>query len=246
MVDEPTMRTDLRERFDGVPGAASTGSGARGVVSDQFGEHADDLIGDLRALRRPRLFIISGPSGVGKDTVIEVLRQRYPEAYFAVTATTRPRRPGEIDGYHYYFMDPAAFADRKGEGEFLESAVVYGFHYGVPRGPIRAALSRGQDVFIKVDVQGADSIRALVPKAISVFLAPESMTSLLHRLRSRKTDDPDVLMRRFGTAARELAKAPDFDYVIFNESDRVEETVDQICAIVTAESCRTIQHEIHV
>ncbi len=246
MVDERTMRTDLRERFDGAETAASDGSGARGVVSDQFGEHADDLIGDLRVLRRPRVFIISGPSGVGKDTVIEVLRQRYADAYFAVTATTRPRRPGEIDGYHYYFMDPAAFAERKEEGEFLESAVVYGFDYGVPRGPIRAALARGQDVFIKVDVQGAESIRALVPRAVSVFLAPESMTSLLHRLRSRKTDDPDVLMRRFGTASRELAKAPEFDYVIFNESEQVEQTVDQICAIVTAEGCRTVQHDVQV
>jgi guanylate kinase len=246
MVDEQTMRTDLRERLDGAVGTASTGSGARGVVSDQFGEHADDLIGDLRALRRPRLFIISGPSGVGKDTVIEVLRQRYPEAYFAVTATTRDRRPGEIDGYHYYFMDAAAFAEHKRDGEFLESAVVYGFHYGVPRGPIRAALARGQDVFIKVDVQGAESIRALAPLAISIFLAPESMTSLLHRLRSRKTEDADVLMRRFGTASREMTKASEFDYVIFNESDRVEQTVDQICAIVVAERCRTTQPEIHI
>lgn len=246
MVDEQMTRTDLRERLDGAVHSASIGSGARGVVSDQFGEHADDLIGDLRVLRRPRLFVVSGPSGVGKDTVIEVLRQRYAEAYFAVTATTRPRRPGEIDGYHYYFMDPAAFAERKREGEFLESAVVYGFDYGVPRGPIRAALARGQDVFIKVDVQGADSIRTLVPRAVAVFIAPESMTSLLHRLRSRKTDDPDVLMRRFGTAARELTRAADFDYVVFNESDRVEHTVDQICAIVGAEQCRTVQYDIQV
>lgn len=246
MVDERTMRTDLRERHDGAVAATNDGSGACGVVSDQFGEHADDLIGDLRVLRRPRVFIISGPSGVGKDTVIEVLRQRYPDAYFAVTATTRPRRPGEIDGYHYYFMAREAFAERKREGEFLESAVVYGLDYGVPRGPIRAALARGQDVFIKVDVQGAASIRALVPRAISVFIAPESMTSLLQRLRSRKTDDPEVVMRRFGTASREMARAAEFDYVIFNESDRVERTVDQICAIVTAEGCRTVQHEVHV
>jgi guanylate kinase len=242
-VDGRTMRTDERGRGDGP---AATIGPARGAGSDQFGEHADDLIGDLRALRRPRLFIISGPSGVGKDTVIEVLRQRYPEAYFAVTATTRPRRPGEIDGYHYFFMDADAFAERRQEGEFLETAVVYGYDYGVPRGPIRAALGRGQDVFVKVDVQGADSIRALVPRAVSVFLAPESMTSLLHRLRSRKTDDAEVLMRRFGTAARELASAADFDYVIFNESDRVEDTVDQICAVVVAERCRTVQHEVHL
>jgi guanylate kinase len=234
------MQAGLDERI-----VRSDGAGT-GVVGDQLGEHADELIGDLRALRRPRLFVISGPSGVGKDTVIEGLRERYPEAYFAVTVTTRPRRPGEIDGFHYYFMDEGTFRERLADGEFLESAVVYGYQYGVPRSPIRAHLGRGQDVFVKVDVQGAASIRGLVDHAVSIFLAPESMATLLQRLRSRKTDDPDVLMRRFGTASRELASAAEFDYVIFNESDRVERTLEQICAIVTAEHCRTHQAEVHV
>lgn len=215
-------------------------------VGDQLGEHADELIGDLRALRRPRLFIISGPSGVGKDTVIELLREAYPEAYFAVTATTRHRRPGEIDGVHYYFLDDETFTARLGDHEFLESAVVYGHHYGVPRGPIRSALGRGQDVIVKVDIQGAASIRELVADTVSIFLAPESMAALLQRLRSRKTDDPEALMHRFGTAARELASAPEFDYIIFNESDRVDRTLDQICAIVAAEHCRTAQPDVHV
>ena len=234
------MRASLYERTE-----LGTGAGT-GVVGDQLGEHADELIGDLRALRRPRLFVISGPSGVGKDTVIELLRERYPEAYFAVTVTTRPRRPGEIDGVHYYFMDDATFSDRLADGEFLESAVVYGYQYGVPRGPIRAALGRGQDVIVKVDVQGAASIRRLVDHIVSIFLAPESMATLLQRLRSRKTDDPEALMHRFGTASRELASAAEFDYVIFNESDRVERTLEQICAIVTAEHCRTHQLEVQV
>jgi guanylate kinase len=216
------------------------------MVTDHLGENADDLIGDLRALRKPRMFIISGPSGVGKDTVIEALRLRFPEAYFAVTATTRQRRPGEIDGVHYYFMDMEAFETRLGEGEFLESALVYGNRYGVPRGPIRAALARGQDVFVKVDIQGSDSIRSLVPRATSVFIAPESMGSLLQRLRARKTDDPDALMKRFGTASRELASAGEFDYVIFNESDRVDQAVECIVAVVMAERFRTEQHEIHL
>jgi len=213
---------------------------------DHFGEQADELIGDLRALRRPRLFIISGPSGVGKDTVIELLRDRYPEAFFAVTATTRARRPGEIDGVHYYFLDQATFVARLSDDEFLESAVVYGHHYGVPRTPIRHALARGQDVFVKVDVQGAASIRGLIDHTVSIFLAPESMSALLQRLRSRKTDDPEALMHRFGTASRELASAVDFDYVIFNESERVERTLGQINAIVIAEHCRTRQPDVHV
>ena len=215
-------------------------------MNDQLGEHTDELIGDLHARRRPRLFIISGPSGVGKDTLIEHMRPHFPEVYFAVTVTTRARRPGEIEGVHYYFMDEATFSARRRDEEFLESATVYGHHYGVPRGPIRAALARGQDVFVKVDVQGAASIRQLVPPAVGIFLVPESMAALLQRLRSRKTDDPTVLMHRFSTATRELAAAELFDYVVFNESDRLERTVDNICAIVTAERCRTRQLEVHL
>ncbi|MCC6313772.1 MAG: guanylate kinase [Thermomicrobiales bacterium] len=238
------MQTDVQERF-GEPPSADRREAARGV-GDRLGERADELIGDLRVLRRPRIFVISGPSGVGKDTVIETLRDAYPEAYFAVTATTRSRRPGEIDGVHYYFMDDAAFDARLAEDEFLESAVVYDHKYGVPRGPIRAALSRRQDVFIKVDVQGAQAIRTLVPQAISIFVSPESMTALLQRLRARKTDEPEALMRRFGTASRELSSASDFDYVVFNESDQVEQAVAQICAIVTAEHFRTVQEDIRI
>jgi guanylate kinase len=213
---------------------------------DHLGEDADDLIGDLRALRRPRVFIISGPSGVGKDSIIEQLRERLPDAFFAVTATTRDRRPGEIDGVHYFFLTERDFRERLAEGEFLESANVYGFRYGVPRGPVRAALARGQDVFVKVDVQGAARIRQLVPDAVSIFLAPESAATLLQRLRHRKTDDPAELMTRFATATRELAAAADFDYVVFNRQDRLDEALDQITAVVRSELLRTKQREIHI
>ena len=209
-----------------------------------LGARADDQIGNLRALRKPHLFVISGPSGVGKDAVIERLRGHFPDVYFAVTATTRERRPGEIDGVHYFFLDQPTFLQRDSEGEFLESAVVYGSHYGTPRSPIRQALERGQDVIVKVDVQGAESIRTLVPEASLIFLAPESMTELLHRLRSRKTDDPDALLRRFGTASREIGTALGFDFVIFNEADRLDQTLDQISAIVTSERNRVRQHMI--
>ena len=221
-------------------------AGAGVAVGEQLGEHADGLLSNLRNVRLPHVFVISGPSGVGKDTVIELMRPLYPEAYFAVTATTRPRRPGEIDGVHYYFMDDDTFIARQADGEFLESAVVYGHHYGVPRSPIRTAIARGEDVFVKVDVQGAASIRSLVPHAVMIFLLPESMGALLQRLRSRKTDDPEALMNRFSTASRELASAADFDYVVFNESDRVERTLDTIRSIVKAEQSRVHQHEIHL
>jgi len=198
---------------------------------------------DLRARRRPRLIVISGPSGVGKDTVIERLRDAYPEIHFAVTATTRPRRPGEIDGIHYYFLDPGTFAERLDHGEFLESAVVYNHRYGVPKGPVRQALQRGQDVVIKVDVQGAATIRGLVPHGTFVFLAPESMDELLQRLQSRKSDDPDVLMARFMAADRELRRAREFDFVVFNERERIDRTIAQLSAIIDAEHHRVDQPE---
>jgi guanylate kinase len=216
------------------------------LSGDHLGEGADDLIGDLRALRRPRVFIISGPSGVGKDSVIEQLRERLPDAFFAVTATTRDRRPGEIDGVHYFFLSHDDFRDRLVEGEFLEHATVYGNLYGVLKGPVRAALSRGQDVFVKVDVQGASEIRRLIPFAVSIFLAPESASTLLQRLKHRKTDDPAELMARFATATREISAAGDFDYVIFNRQDRLQDALDEITAVVRAEVLRTKQPDIHL
>ncbi len=218
----------------------------KAITGDHLGEDADDLIGDLRALRRPRVFIISGPSGVGKDAVIEQLRERFPEAFFAVTATTRERRPGEIDGVHYFFLGEDDFRERLAEGEFLESATVYGNLYGVLKGPVRAALARGQDVFVKVDVQGAAEIERIMPSAVSIFLSPESAPTLLQRLKHRKTDDPAELMTRFATATRELAAAPSFDYVVFNKQDRLEDALNEIAAVVRAESCRTNQEEIHL
>jgi guanylate kinase len=213
---------------------------------DLTGMSADEAIADLRAGRRPRLFVISGPSGVGKDTVIERLREVFPEIHFAVTATTRPRRPGEINGIHYFFLTKEEFDERVANDEFLEHAVVYEHHYGVLKAPVRHALNRGQDVIIKVDVQGAASIRRLAPKGIFIFLAPDSMSELLRRLKARKTDDPDVLMERFQAASRELSSAAEFDYVVFNEVEQVESAMDSLCSIVHAERCRIKQPEVNL
>jgi guanylate kinase len=209
-------------------------------------KRTDDIIADLRAVPRPRLIIISGPSGVGKDTVIDQMRALYPEMHFAVTATTRKRRGGEIDGIHYHFFSREEFAQKLVAGEFLESAEVYGFYYGVPRTPIRLALARGQDVVLKVDTQGAQTIRQIVPHGIYIFIAPPSIDELARRLRSRKTDDNDALMRRLRTAQRELATVESFDYVVFNESEQEEATVAQIIAILTAERLRLHQNEVEL
>lgn len=214
-------------------------------MDDGLGQRADHQIAALRAGRHPRLFIISGPSGVGKDAVIEHLRTRFPDCFFAVTATTRERRPGEIDGVHYIFLPEDVFTEKLAEGDFLESASVYGVgRYGVLKGPIASALSYGQDAIVKVDVQGAATLRELIPQAVSIFIAPDSMQELLRRLQSRKTDDGEALMRRFSTASGELETAPDFDYLVFNEADRIDDAIEQIAAIIIAERSRVRQPEI--
>jgi guanylate kinase len=161
-----------------------------------------------------------------------------------VTATTRSRRPGEIDGVHYHFMDREDFERLVEEGEFLEHAVVYGNLYGVPKQRVRSALESGQSVVIKVDVQGAKTIREIIPEAVLVFLAPPSMSELLHRLRDRKSDDFDVVMRRLNTATHELTSAWDFDYLVINETNRLADTVDAIATIVSGETFRINQREI--
>lgn len=207
----------------------------------RLNEQADELIDDLRSLNRPRLIVISGPSGVGKDTVIEEMRARHPEYSFAVTATTRPRRPGEIDGVHYIFMSRQEFEEALESGYFLEHAEVYGNMYGVPRHRVDEEIAAGRNVVIKVDVQGAATIRQIMPDAIFIFLLPPTMGELTSRLRGRKTDDPQALMERATTASWELSKVRDFDYVVFNETDRVQETLRIIDAIITAEGCRIDQ-----
>jgi guanylate kinase len=219
------------------------------AVSDEgrLNAKADELIEELRSIARPRLIVISGPSGVGKDTIIEQMREAHPEYAFIVTATTRPRRPGEIDGVHYYFMSPEEFRDLQARNEFLESAEVYGHFYGVPRGRIRKALANGKNVVVKVDVQGAASIRKIVPTGgIFIFLVPPSMAELIHRLRSRKTDEPEALMERIATASRELERAREFDYVVLNENGSVDKALAAIDAIIAAENARINQHRLEL
>jgi guanylate kinase len=201
-------------------------------------QRADALIAEIRAAYRPRLFVISGPSGVGKDTVIDGLRPRLQDFYFAVTATTRKRRPGEADGIHYFFVTEEQFLSDRDEGEFIESAEVYGNWYGVPKDSIRSALRDGRNVIVKVDVQGAATMRELAPDAVLIFLMPPSLEDLFQRLLHRKTDGENVVLRRIRTAANELTTVHQFDYVVFNEEDQLDRTLDSIMAIVEAEQLR--------
>lgn len=187
---------------------------------------------------RPVLVVLSGPSGVGKDVTIQRMERRGYPCHFVVTATTRPPRPGEVDGVDYHFVSQEAFSRMIAEGELLEHAVVYGQYKGIPKAEVRAALDSGRDVIMRVDVQGAATVRQLVPEAVTVFLTAESEEALIERLRRRRSDDEAQLQRRIETARAELSRAHEFKYRVVNRECALDETVDQVIAIIRAEKCR--------
>lgn len=183
----------------------------------------------------PLLIILSGPSGVGKDAVLSHMQDQGKPYHFTVTATTRPRRPAEVNGVHYIFVSEKAFRQMIVDGELLEWAEVYGNLYGVPRSQVKRALSEGADVIIKTDVQGAATIRKLVPEAVFIFLAPPSVEELEHRLRLRMTESTEALRLRLQTAVAEMDEASKFDHVVTNYRDRLDDTVRDMEAIVDRE-----------
>ena len=186
----------------------------------------------------PLTGVISGPSGVGKDAVMARLREALPSAQFVTTATTRPPRPGEREGVDYHFVSDGEYDRLLAEDGFLEHADVYSHRYGVPKAGVRQALRRGQDVIVRVDVQGAATIKRLVPEAVLVFLAPGSSEELEERLRERATDDgADLRVRlRHGRAGDGAEGA--FDYVVVNADGRLEDAVDAILDVIAAEKRR--------
>lgn len=187
---------------------------------------------------KPVLVVLSGPSGVGKDATIHLLEQTGHPFYFVVTATTRPIRPGEADGVDYHFVSVGEFAEMIEEGELLEYAVVYGDYKGIPKKHVREALATGKDVVMRIDVQGAATIRKLVPNAVTIFLTAESEEELVRRLHERKTEEPGKLKMRIATARQELKRIMEFDYVVVNRDQELEETVHQVLSIIAAEKCR--------
>ncbi|MYB48339.1 MAG: guanylate kinase [Dehalococcoidia bacterium] len=192
----------------------------------------------------PLLVVISGPSGVGKDTVLERMKASDAPYHFAVTATARPKRENEVDGVDYIFVSRDEFQDMIVNDELLEWAKVYGNLYGVPKSPVREALARGQDVILKIDVQGGDNIRRLVPGAVYVFLAPPDMAELEQRLTQRKTESSETLKVRLETAAREIEEAEKYDYVVVNRTGRLDEAVEEINAIIRRERTRAGRERI--
>jgi guanylate kinase len=186
------------------------------------------------------LVIISGPSGVGKDTIIDALRQRPhdPDYHYVVTCTTRAPRPGETDGVSYHFIDRERFEALRERGELLEANQVHDNWYGTPRDEVRRALAEGRDVILKIDVQGAQQVKERVEEALLVFIVPPSMETLFERLRARATESADELEIRQRNAAIELARQEDYDYVVTNETGQVERTAARIDEIIEAEHAR--------
>lgn len=186
----------------------------------------------------PLLIVISGPSGVGKDTVIERMKERKLPFHFVVTATTRPARKEEVDGVDYIFLSSDEFAEMIEQGELLEHAIVYNDYKGIPKAQVREAMNSGKDVVMRVDVQGAATIRAMYPDALLIFLTTRNEQELENRLKSRKSETPEGLKLRIATARQELRRIKDFDYVVVNPEDHLEEAVDTIEAIIRAEHAR--------
>lgn len=192
----------------------------------------------------PRLIVISGPSGVGKDTIAHMMLECTDSFYFVVTATTRPPRAGEVHGEDYFFLSHDQFAQMIEKDELLEWAVVYNDYKGVPKQQIRDALDSDRDVIMRVDVQGAATIRKLIPNAILVFLTAESEESMVARLRERKSETVEGLNLRIATARQEMKRLEEFDYFVVNAEDRQQEAVDRILDIISAAHCRVDQKPI--
>jgi guanylate kinase len=185
--------------------------------------------------RVPLLVVLSGPSGVGKDSILDELRRRGHDFHRVITCTTRPPREGERDGVDYYFVSEAAFDRLIATGGLLEHAVVYGHRSGVPKQQVLDALDRGLDVYVRTDVQGAATIKRLMPGAVLVFIAPTSLQELEERIRARGSDDEARIRRRLDTAKAEMARQGEFEHVVVNQPGRLDAAVDRVEAILAAE-----------
>jgi guanylate kinase len=206
------------------------------------GEALPDTGGGTPAARRdgapnPMLVIISGPSGVGKDTIIAALQDRghVPEYHYVVTCTTRAPRPGEIDGISYRFLSLEQFMRWRDGGELLEANEVHANWYGTPKGEVREALARGQHAILKIDVQGAQVVKSRVPEALLIFVVPPSLETLVEHLKARRTESAEQLEIRQRNAAIELARKDDYDYVVVNEEGHIDLTAERIEEIISLE-----------
>jgi len=193
---------------------------------------------------KPLLIVLSGPSGAGKDAVLNQMKAAGYPAKFITTSTTRPKRSDEEDNVAYKFVSEKDFQKMLKNKELLEYANVYGNWYGVPREPVKKALEAGMDTIVKVDVQGAATLKKLLPEAVVIFLTSPTMAELEARLRERQTESEFDCDLRLKTAAEEMKQLHLFDYIVFNERDEIERAASTIAAIITAEKCRRTPREI--
>ena len=210
-----------------MPGADVPPLGAPGVDASASSERLPPPAG---ARERPRLTVLSGPSGVGKSTVVREMRQHHPEVWLSVSATTRFPRPGEVDGVHYTFVSGEEFDRLVRDGELLEWAEFAGNRYGTPRQAVRERLAAGVPVLLEIDLQGARQVRERMPEARLVFLAPPSWDELVRRLTGRGTEAQDVIDRRLDAARVELAAEGEFDVTLVNTS--VQEVAERLVALM--------------
>ncbi len=194
----------------------------------------------------PLLIVISGPSGVGKDAVLSEMKKRNLPFYYAVTVTTRPKRREEKDGADYHFVSESEFRQMVDKGELIEWAKVYGNYYGVPKRELREGLGQRKDVILKVDVQGAATIKQILPEAVFIFLLPPSIEELANRLMQRQGLSDSELSLRLSKAQEEMDKLSLFDYVVVSQKDKLDIAVSEIVSIITAEKCRTKQRKLRL
>ncbi|NPV29778.1 MAG: guanylate kinase [Firmicutes bacterium] len=185
---------------------------------------------------KPLLIIISGPSGSGKGTLCNRLRQALPDLMYSVSVTTRPSRPGEIHGVDYFFITEADFLKQLQAGEFLEWAEVYGNYYGTPRRPVETWLREGKDVLLELDIQGAQQVRKIFPQALLIFITPPSLEELGVRITKRGTDTEETIRKRLKFAPAEIQAAKDYNYVVVN--DREERALAELLSIIEKEKER--------
>ena len=187
-------------------------------------------------MSKGKSFIITGPSGVGKSTVLQQFMAKRSNLYFSVSATTRAPRPGEVDGVHYHFLDKETFRQWIENGEFLEHAEFVENYYGTPKRFVDEAMDRGEDVILDIELQGVLQVHEKRPETVRIFLAPPSWEELERRLTERGTDTPDKIQKRLQRAKEDFSAAGTFDYFVIN--DTVEKAVEELVAIFTAEHCK--------
>lgn len=188
-------------------------------------------------MSKGRLFIISGPSGSGKDSVMKKVFERLPDLAFSISSITRPMRPGEVEGEKYNFISRERFVEMIDNDELLEHNVFVGNYYGTPKAPVLKCIEQGRDMLIEVDVNGAEQICSKMPEAVSIFIMPPSLEELKSRLSGRGTDDADIIEQRLNEALREIACAKDYDYIVVN--DNLDTAADDFVSIMMVDKFKT-------